>query len=337
MDQQPTCATQLPENRQHAICGIGIKIPIGPPAFLELKEGDPGYEDLYYRPNLGTEYFDTTYRQCACWDALIPVLHLLEEPSDALPNLCLYHRHYLFRRVHLKQSHSCRCHYEPDCGERCLGCGYCHKCGCDLITTSTPHFHRCSCVYCLLRCCPHPQTLRDTQKALLRHEYLQRVQAAARCAPGAPIITEYKSASASTRPLSRWELAELRRLYSSIPAVPAQRRRYPVNTRWPTDAGYAVDVRPERAIPGFTSEPLSASLAQGPDSASQSAATGTAQAEPEEPLVTSPTEECSCAAAVADSNQEAVDPGRERTTTLPPWRPLDLRPRIKDDWDLGGE
>lgn len=332
---QPTCATQPPENRQHAVSGIGIKIPIGPPAFLDIKEGEPGYEDLY-RPNLGTEYYEATYRQCACWDALIPVLQLLEEPSEALPNLCLYHRHYLFRRVHLKQSHSCRCHYEPDCGQRCLGCGYCHKCGCDLITTSTPHFHRCSCVYCLLRCCPHPQTLRDTQKALLRHEYLQRVQIAERCSPGAPIITEYKSAS--TRPLSSWELAELRRLYSSIPAVPARRRRYPLNTRWPTNEGYAADIPPERAIPGITAEPLSAFLTQGSDAASQTAATGTAPAEPEEPIVTSPTEaHCSCAAA--DSNQAAADQERERTT-LPPWRPLDVpqprQPRIKDDWDLGG-
>ena len=328
MDQPSARATQQPEDRQHAVCGIGIKIPVGPPAILYIKEGDPDYED-FYRPNLGTDY-EATYRQCACWDALIPALQLLEELSDALPQLCTYHRHYLFRRVHLKKSHSCRCHYEPDCGQRCLGCGYCHKCGCDLITTSTPHFHRCSCVYCLPRCCPHPQGPRDTQKALLRHEYLQRVQITERCSPGAPIITKYKTTP--TRSLSSWERAELRRLYSAIPAVLGRKRRYPLNTRWPTDAGYADDIPPERTIPGITAEPLSAFLTQGSDSAPQplaSAATETDPVEQEEPTVNSPTEApCSCAAA--DSSREP-----ERTTTLPYWRPLDVpQPRIKDDWDL---
>ena len=228
---------------------VDVIIPIHPP---------PTTADNC-RPSLGRLINQTTSNpngQCLCWDLIIPALHLLEDPKLVIRTLCVYHRAYFGRRINLGRTHSCPCHYDPDT-ERCYDCGYCHRCGCDLVTTSTPEFHRCSCSYCLTRCCPHDPTTWAGKSALRQHNFLRARQAARRCPVGAPPSDvrhpEYK--------LSQVEIEEL----DKIEDLPSDRTPsylteddplFPliINCRWPSEDGSPSAVeqnsRLYRTLPG---------------------------------------------------------------------------------------
>ena len=136
------------------------------------------------RPNLASYNTGNVNHngQCACWDLVVPALNLLQPLEIALANTCLYHRNYFSRRINLERTHRCNCHYQPD-EYRCLDCGYCHLCGCDLVTTSTEYFHRCTCHYCLARCCPHRPLYHSARQAQRRHALLRELQKSERCPP----------------------------------------------------------------------------------------------------------------------------------------------------------
>ena len=90
---------------------------------------------------------------CTCWELLALVSTLKYRYSEVVDRLCTYHREYYTKRTAEPALHLCDCQ-KPDRPTRfCWACGYCHTCGTDLCTTSTPTFHRCSCLICLNRCC----------------------------------------------------------------------------------------------------------------------------------------------------------------------------------------
>ena len=180
------------------------------------------------RPNLGAanSTLQNPNGQCSCWDLLVPVLHLLQRPIHVVGQLCTYHRLYLSRRIHLSQTHICSCHYQPD-PKRCSTCGYCHDCGCDLITTSAPGVHRCSCSYCLARCCPHPPNFTAAKQAHNVHILLRYKQARKRCPIGArptqePVIPE------------EWPLEGIDTQQLDAHPTDDQVLSVPLNNRWPS-------------------------------------------------------------------------------------------------------
>lgn len=288
------------------------------------------------------------YKQCICWEHLIAAKQLLEEPSDVINELCSYHHHYLFRRIRLKKGHNCPCHVEPDCGNRCLACGFCHACGCDLITTSTPQFHRCSCAHCLQRCCPHTPDLLGVQQAVIRHSFLQSLQQAERCQPGATTSDYYRD----PRPLTTEEQRELQERYKAIPLI--SQGDAPINGRWPSTTGYATDAATfEPGAPTVSAHPpqprtrgraaeLSLTSYRRSQIASQSAQPETTTTS--ETTIQSPDSESSSAADnLVEHSRAAVKPDANQ---LPLWPPLVPRVRqplqpgvrpspIGDDWDTG--
>ena len=118
------------------------------PTLSYLEDGQP-------QVGSGKHHLANPNHQCACWDELIPYLQLREKLPSASARVCTYHANYLLRRSHLSETHDCDCHLDPEL-YRCHTCGYCHNCGCDLVTTSSKGFHRCSCITCVARCCQPP-------------------------------------------------------------------------------------------------------------------------------------------------------------------------------------
>ena len=303
-----------------------IVIPLAPSAFLEQGE-------LLTRPDLGRQFAGPLFNpagQCACWDLIIPALHLLQEASAIIGQLCQYHQQYFTRRLHLEQNHQCNCHYQPDL-DRCLSCGYCHRCGCDLVTTSTPHFHRCTCTYCLPRCCPHIPTLRSAQQARLRHNLLRNLQATERCPPGTTVVTRY----APQPPLPFAVIKELRRLDETIPPLPLGRGyltvdRCPVNSRWPTSVGHATTQN--RGITGFskydkrpTTNRRSPRSPRSSTETTSTATTSTPQLVLPEPLISPTSLQCSCTTPT---------PSLQQVITPPSWTPTSVAVKAlpEDDW-----
>ena len=314
MADQPVCSAE------HT--AYNIVIPLAPPAFLEQGE-------LLTRPDLGRQFAGPLFNpagQCACWDSIIPALHLLQEASTVIGQLCQYHQHYFTRRLQLEQNHNCNCHYQPDL-DRCLACGYCHRCGCDLVTTSTTHFHRCTCSYCLPRCCPHLPTLRSTHQARLRHNLLRNLQASERCPPGTAVVKRY----APQPPLSSAVTKELRRLDNTIPQLPLGRGyltadHCPVNNRWPASVGYATTQN--RGITGFAKYNRKPAINKRSPTETNTTTTTSSSSPPPlvlpEPL--SPTSiKCSCTTTV---------PSLQQVITPPSWTPTSVavRPLPADDW-----
>ena len=212
--------------------------------------------------------------QCACWDLVVPALNLLQPLEIALANTCLYHRNYFSRRINLERTHRCNCHYQPD-EYRCLDCGYCHLCGCDLVTTSTEHFHRCTCNYCLARCCPHRPLYHSARQAQRRHALLRELQKSERCPPGTPPNTTERRPE-EPYPL---EVVETLRLLDS--SVKGRGRgilneddkdiTFTINSRWPSDV-YGTTVTEDRGATGLlriTSRGSRSNL-RSPGAASQS-------------------------------------------------------------------
>ena len=311
-----------------------IVIPIAPPAFL-----DQGA--LLTRPDIGRQFASPLFNpagQCACWDSIVPALHLLQEASTVIGHLCQYHQQYFTRRLHLEQNHSCNCHYQPDL-DRCLACGYCHHCGCDLVTTSTPHFHRCTCTYCLPRCCPYVPTLRSVQQARLRHNLLRNVQASERCPPGSPIIRKYPV----QQPHPPAVINELRRLNNAIPPLPLGKGyptsdRSPVNSRWPAPVGHATTQ--DRGITGFTKPNKKPVINKRSPTETNTSTTSSSSPPPlvlpdePEPLVTSSTLKCSCTPPRTPSRPLLQVPSLQQVITPPSWTPTSVAvtPLPADDW-----
>lgn len=315
------------EERTH----YSIVIPIAPPAFL-------GQGELLTRPDLGRHFASPLLNpagQCACWNLVVPALHLLQEPSTAIGQLCQYHQQYFTRRIHLEQTHVCNCHYQPD-HDRCLACGYCHLCGCDLVTTSTPHFHRCTCTYCLPRCCPHIPTLRSAQQARLRHTLLRNLQATERCPPGSPVIGKYPT----PQPHPPAVINELRRLNNAIPPLPLGQGyptsdRSPVNSRWPSPVGHATTQN--RGITGFTRHnKKSVTNGRSPPEAISTSPSPPPLVLPDEPepLVTTSSLECSCTPPRTPSRPLKQVPSLQNVITPPSWTPTSaiVKALPEDDW-----
>ena len=208
------------------------------------------------RPSLGQHFHATTNAngQCACWDRFIPALNLLEEPSIPISEVCIYHRAYFSRRIYLQKNHRCDCHYSPD-DHRCQDCGYCHACGCDLITTSTEHFHRCSCSFCLTRCCPQEPTNIGAQHILRQHAFLRARQTTNRCSAGTPPSRERHPSPSLTLP----EQKTLDQLSPRLPGIGRGRSREEtvtgvplrINNRWPGENGSSVTIEQDRGATGL--------------------------------------------------------------------------------------
>ena len=249
---------------------VRFKIPVlTPPPTLRLS-----------RPTVGTEYANNSNPngQCLCWDAIIPTLFLLGKAEDLTTEICRYHHQYLTRRIHLSKTHDCDCHYQPD-PQRCLACGYCHLCGCDVTTTSTPQFHRCSCAHCLARCCPHDPTLAEVKATHLRHHVRRTRQADLRCLPTDPPHMPRREEDHFSAPhfrITQRELQEARRLFHLAPQNDYW-PTYPTNSPNPvlvvenrSLSGLDIPATPatddEGATPGSTSSvaPLSSAASQEP-------------------------------------------------------------------------
>ena len=207
-------------------------------------------------PNIGSQHgeIDNPNTQCACWNELVPALHLQEPVGLALTRVCEYHRKYFARRLALSRTHSCDCHYQRADIFRCYACGYCHRCGCDLITTSAPGYHRCTCSICLARCCPHHPQFAETRYASAQHVYLRNKQARLRCAPDAEPVTSYWTACGKgifdlTAEDSQ-RLHELRQPGRTDVIT----EEVPINNRWPSHEDPCVTVDEDRAESGLGSQ-----------------------------------------------------------------------------------
>ena len=125
-----------------------------------------------------------------CWELLGLLCNLSVTFEDIKTRLCDYHRTYYEKRTGEKKDHRCPCHSESYRAQFCWVCGYCHSCGCDQVTTSTPRFHRCSCDVCLNRCCGlFGATESARAHARPRHIYASIKQGKQRCQPGTPSVT----------------------------------------------------------------------------------------------------------------------------------------------------
>ena len=181
--------------------------------------------------------------QCLCWEQLRDSINLLVSYRTTLwqhKHVCAYHRVYFQRRINAERPHLCTCHYEPD-GRRCTDCGYCHNCGCDLVTTSTNNFHRCTCALCLVRCCGVGVTSTSFVNAHRRHNFLRARQAEHRCEPGTP-----PNRRGCSTPFSTEDIESARLLNAPLPLVPTPLRpraltedpdtcNPPTNVRWPPE------------------------------------------------------------------------------------------------------
>ena len=211
------------------------------------------------RPSLGHRFNRQINNngQCACWDRLIPALNLLEEPAIPLTEVCIYHRAYFSRRIFFHRNHSCDCHYNPD-EQRCHDCGYCHSCGCDLVTTSTAYFHRCSCRFCLTRCCPQQPTDSRTDHIQRQHAFFRARQFSNRCPTGAPTSKERRLSTLLSQP----DLAELESLVPRPTGIgrgaihTSQEEvttgvRLQVSNRWPSEDGRPGAIEQDRGSTGL--------------------------------------------------------------------------------------
>ena len=139
---------------------------------------------------------------CVCWELLALVSSLQYEYEELKDRLCDYHQEYITKKRE-NQWHNppCVCTQHPR-EAYCFRCVYCHRCGADLTTTSTPNFHRCSCPVCLDICCglfgANPE---QYQSALFGSSRVERaIQENDRCPRGSPLEDRAPHSTASSLP-----------------------------------------------------------------------------------------------------------------------------------------
>ena len=142
--------------------------------------------------------------RCVCWELLALVSSLRNKYEDIEQRICHYHRELYQKRTGPDGQHHCPCHHQRNRSDFCWNCGYCHNCGCDSVTTSTPRFHRCTCDLCLHRCCGlFGTTDENRSNARARHNLYRIKQLKERCQSGTkPInIRSVPTDTAYVRPI----------------------------------------------------------------------------------------------------------------------------------------
>ena len=156
--------------RQEETTTVNFYIPILPAHGQACRSAGPNFATYHgSAPTVSAAAVTSSYRQyvsagpcrCRCVTGRLfipPFIRRLFIPLHSSPIL-------------LETQH-CICHFAPS-KYRCLEFGYCHRCGCDLATTSSSDFHRCSCAYCVARCCGTKLTASAQRSALKVHAYLR--------------------------------------------------------------------------------------------------------------------------------------------------------------------